>query len=197
MALASVLSGLPAGFPAIVLVAQHRAADFPDTFADFLAHRTHLKTKLAEQDETPRPGTIYVAPAGRHLVLGKQGALSVRRSERVRFVRPSADLLFQSAATRYRSRALGVILTGSGGDGAAGIRAIRRRAGFTIAQDESSSAFFDMPEAAIGTGHVDVVLPLRRIAFAITLLVMGQEAAIALHPPVGPVGRCSRLCKVT
>ena len=79
-----------------------------------------------------------------------------------------------------------------GNDGALGIRSIRHRGGFVIAQDETSAAYFDMPRAAIETGWVDLVLPSCRMAFALTALVMGLEMAVALHPDPGPVGRALR-----
>jgi two-component system chemotaxis response regulator CheB len=99
-ALSRILGELPADFPAAVLVAQHRSGEYPELLADLLASRTALPVKRAEQEELPRPGWVYVAPAGRNLVVQQGGALCVRRTERVRFVRPSADLLFESVAAR-------------------------------------------------------------------------------------------------
>lgn len=188
-ALQRILGDLPPGFPAPILVAQHRSADLPDLLPDVLASRTRLRVKRAEQDEPPRPATVYVPPAGRHLVVQPNGTLCVSRTQRVRFVRPSADLLFESVAGRYGARAVAVVLSGRGEDGARGVRPIRELGGFVIAQDESSAEHFSMPRAAIETARVDLVLPLGRIAFALTVLVMGQEAALALHPDPGPVGR--------
>lgn len=191
-ALTRVLSELPADFPAIILAAQHRSADFPDLLPDILAARASLPVQRAEQDDWPRQGTIYVAPAGRHLTVQADGTLCVRRTERVRFVRPSADLLFESVAARYGDRAIAVVLTGMGEDGARGVQVVRRRGGFVLVQDERSAEHFDMPQAAIETGRVDLVLPLCRMAFALTALVMGSEAAMARHPHPGPVGRALR-----
>jgi two-component system chemotaxis response regulator CheB len=90
-----------------------------------------------------------------------------------------------------------VVLTGMGEDGARGVRAIRRRGGFVLAQDESSAEHFDMPRAAIETGRVDLVLPLCRMGFALTALVMGREEAVARHPDPGPVGRALRSVSAT
>jgi two-component system chemotaxis response regulator CheB len=95
--------------------------------------------------------------------------------------------------TRTAPRAVGVVLTGMGDDGVRGVRILRRAGGFVIAQDERTSEHFDMPLAAAEIGRVDVVLPLFRIAFALTALVMGREAAVALHPDPGPVGRELRI----
>jgi two-component system chemotaxis response regulator CheB len=188
-ALQRILGDLPSGFPAAVLVAQHRAADFPDLLPGILGDRTGLPVRSAQQGEAPRGGVVHLAPPGRHLVVRPDGTFCTSRTERVRFVRPSADLLFESVAARYGDRAVAVVLTGMGEDGARGVRSIRRRGGFVIAQDESSSEHFDMPRAAIETARVDLVLPLCRIAFALTALVMGPQAAVVLHPDLGPVGR--------
>jgi two-component system chemotaxis response regulator CheB len=85
----------------------------------------------------------------------------------VHFVRPSVDRLFESVADRWRSAAIGVVLTGTGSDGAAGIAAIRVRGGYTIAQDPSEAEYASMPRTAIATGMVTAVLPLRSIARAV------------------------------
>jgi two-component system chemotaxis response regulator CheB len=188
-ALRRILAELPAVFPAAVLVAQHRAADFPDQLHEVLGYHVGLPVRPAEQGDSPRPGVVYVAPAGRHLVVRPDGTFCTSRTERVRFVRPSADLLFESVAAGYGDRAVAVVLTGMGNDGARGVRAVRRSGGFVIAQDESSAEHPEMPRAAVETAGVDLVLPLGRIGFALTALAMGAEAAMALLPDPGLVGR--------
>jgi two-component system chemotaxis response regulator CheB len=188
-ALMEILNGLPVDFPASVLVAQHRSAALPDLLAHVLGRRTPLRVKTAEEGEVPKPGVVYTSPAGRHLELGTFGQLHVWRAVRVRFVRPSADLLFESLARTHGGRAVAVVLTGMGDDGARGVRAVRRAGGFVIAQDEDTAPYPDMPLAAVATAAVDLVLPLCRVAFALTALVMGAEAAIARHPAPPLVGR--------
>jgi two-component system chemotaxis response regulator CheB len=95
----------------------------------------------------------------------------------VHFVHPSADLLFESVAASDKDRAIAVVLTGTGSDGAMGIQAIKKRHGTVIAQDERTSKFFGMPGAAIQSGNVDFILPLDEIAGAlVTLVVKGEEA---------------------
>jgi two-component system chemotaxis response regulator CheB len=117
-------------------------------------------------------GTVYIAPPNNHLLINPDGIISLTQSELVHFVRPSADLLFESVAASYKDRAIAVVLTGSGSDGNLGVRAIKKMGGTVIAQDEASSEFYGMPGAAIQTGSVDFILPLEEIAPALVTLVM-------------------------
>lgn len=132
--------------------------------ADVLSRRTELAVKLAEADERIEAGTVYIAPPDRHLLVSPEGVLSLSNSELVHFVRPSADLLFESLAGAYGDRAIVCVLTGSGGDGAMGVDAVKSRGGTVIVQDPASAQFRGMPEAAVATGAVDFVLPLGEIA---------------------------------
>ena len=103
--------------------------------------------------------------------------LRLSQAELVHFLRPSADLLFESVAANYRERAIAVVLTGTGSDGAMGVQAIKKMGGTVIAQDETTAEFFGMPSAAIQSGSVDFVLPLHGIPTALVALVMKGEAA--------------------
>ncbi|GAA2436604.1 hypothetical protein GCM10010388_26300 [Streptomyces mauvecolor] len=136
-----------------------------------LARRMSLPVKLAEDGEHAEPGVVYVAPPDRHLLVGPEGTLSLSRSELVHFLRPSADLLFESVAGAYGPRAIACVLTGTGSDGAMGVDAVKSRGGTVIAQDPATAEFKGMPEAAVGTGAVDFVLPLEEIATVIRGLV--------------------------
>jgi len=120
------------------------------------------------------PDHVFLAPPDRHMLIKRSGTLTLTDSELVNFVRPSADLLFESVAAAYGDRAIAVVLTGSGHDGALGVTAIKQRGGTVVAQDEASSEFFGMPSAAIKTGAVDFVLPLEEIAPTLTTLVAQQ-----------------------
>src|SRR6185437_7245004 len=123
--------------------------------AEVLGRRTGLKVKLAEMEEHVLPGTIYVAPPDRHLLVDSVGRLALTSSELVHFVRPSADLLFESVAGAYGSRAVGCVLTGTGVDGAMGVRAIKDRNGTVVIEDPETAEFKGMPSAALATGAVD------------------------------------------
>ncbi|MER6968811.1 chemotaxis protein CheB, partial [Streptomyces halstedii] len=170
-ALIELLGGLGADFPVPVLVVQHLDRRHRTVIADVLSRRTELAVKLAEADERIEAGTVYIAPPDRHLLAGPEGVLSLSNSELVHFVRPSADLLFESLAGAYGDRAIVCVLTGSGGDGAMGVDAVKSRGGTVIAQDPASAQFRGMPEAAVATGAVDFVLPLGEIAELIRGLV--------------------------
>lgn len=171
-ALSKVLSGLPAGFPAAVVVVQHLDPRHRSLMADILGRRTPLQVKQAEAGETLQHGTIYIAPPDRHLLVNSDGTLSLTQSELVHFVRPSGDLLLESVAAGHKDRAIAVILTGTGSDASMGVRAIKKMGGTVIAQNEETSEFFGMPGAAIRTGAVDYVLSLDEVAGALVSLVV-------------------------
>ena len=174
-ALARVLSGLPGHFPAAVVIVQHLDPRHRSLIADIFARRTPLKVKEAEEGDQLAPGTVFTAPPNRHLLVNRDGSLSLSQSELVHFVRPSADLLFESVAASYKDRAIGVVLSGTGHDGAMGVRAIKKMGGTVIVQDEKTSEFFGMPAGAIETGTADFVLPLDEIPQALVTLVMGSD----------------------
>jgi two-component system chemotaxis response regulator CheB len=119
---------------------------------------------------------VYIAPPNKHLLVDAEGTLSLTQSELVHFVRPSADLLFESVAASFKHRAIAVVLSGSGSDGSMGVQAIKKMGGTVIAQDEATSEFFGMPSAAIQSGSVDFVLPFKEIPPALVTLVTTGEA---------------------
>jgi len=170
-ALEEILSGLEPDFGAPILVVQHISRSRESIMAKILARKTFLRVKQAEHGERIVPGCVYTAPSNHHLLVQPEGALELTSTDLVHFVRPSADLLFQSVAESFGSRAIAVVATGTGFDGATGVRAIKRSGGVVIVQDELSSEFFGMPGAAIDTGDVDFILPLDQIAAALTRLI--------------------------
>jgi two-component system, chemotaxis family, protein-glutamate methylesterase/glutaminase len=176
-ALSHVLAGLPESFPATLVVVQHLDPRHRSLMAEILSRRTPLRVKQAEEGEQVAPATVYIAPPNRHLLVNPDGTLSLTQSQLVHFLRPSADLLFESVAASYRERAIAVVLTGTGSDGAMGVQAIKKMGGTVIAQDEATAEFFGMPGAAIQSGSVDFVLPLDEIPAALMTLVMKGEGA--------------------
>ncbi len=169
-ALLFLVSELPAAFPLPVVVVQHVDPRHRSLLVEILARRSRLAVVQAGQGTRLEAGTIFVAPSGSHLLVNPDGTLSLNKAEPVHFVRPSADLLFDSAAASYADRLIAVVLTGTGEDGASGVTAVKRMGGTVLAQDEASSDFFGMPRAAIATGCVDAVLPLAEIPAALDAL---------------------------
>ena len=175
-ALTDVLAALPPDFPAPLVVVQHLDPRHRSLMAEILGRRTRLNVREARDGDRLERGIAYIAPPNRHMLVNPDGTLSLSQSELVHFVRPSADLLFESAAASYRERAIAVVLSGSGRDGAMGVKAIKKTGGTVIVQDEKTSEFFGMPDAAQQTGMVDFVLPLHEIAPALETLLKGGSA---------------------
>jgi two-component system chemotaxis response regulator CheB len=173
-ALTAILSKLPAQFAAIVVVVQHLDPRHRSLMPQVVGRRSTLPVHHAVDAMAFEVGHVYLAPPDQHLLVNWDGTASLTQSELVNFVRPSADLLFESVAAAYGNRAIAVVLTGTGKDGSLGVSAIKERGGTVIAQDEASSEFFGMPSAAIRTGVVDFILPLDEIPAALQTLVSGQ-----------------------
>jgi two-component system chemotaxis response regulator CheB len=173
-ALTDVLAALPAEFPAALVVVQHLDPRHRSLMAEILGKRTKLQVKEAREGDQLQPGQALVAPPNRHLLVNPDGTVSLSQSELVHFVRPSADLLFESTAASFRERAIAVVLSGSGRDGSMGVRAIKKMGGTVIVQDEKTSEFFGMPDAAQQTGMADFILPLQEIAPALQTLVKSK-----------------------
>lgn len=169
-AIAAILRALPAEFPAAIAVVQHIADGFTHGLAGWLATETPLAVREARDGEPLRPGLVVLAPTGRHLVV-TEGLARLSDAPPLEGFKPSVTPLFASAARAYGRRACGVLLTGMGRDGAAGLRAIKDAGGPTLAQDEATSAVFGMPRAAVELGAVDRVLPLDEISRALLELV--------------------------
>jgi len=175
-ALGHVLGGLPAGFPVPVVVVQHLDPRHKTIIAEVLGRRAKLPVVLAQDGVQAEPGTIYVAPPNHHLLVEAEGVLVLSSSELVHFLRPSADLLFESVAGAYGPRAIACVLTGTGSDGAMGASAVKSRGGTVIAEDPDLAEFKGMPEAVIAAGAVDFILPLDEIAAVIRALVEARPS---------------------
>jgi two-component system, chemotaxis family, protein-glutamate methylesterase/glutaminase len=174
-ALRDVLTRLPEHMPPI-LIAQHMPPGFTDTFARRLDSLCRLRVKQAEDNEVVRTGVAYIAPGGKHLVLMRRGAsyyLRVTEDPPVNRHRPSVDTLFRSIARAAGSQAVGVMLTGMGGDGADAMLEMSQNGAWTIAQDEATCVVFGMPRQAIVAGGVREVAPLGEIASRLEALTVG------------------------
>ncbi|MDR2922793.1 MAG: chemotaxis-specific protein-glutamate methyltransferase CheB [Treponema sp.] len=166
-ALSSFFPLVPSDFPVPIVIVQHNSSGFVKSFAQWLGAYTALKVKLAEEGETPKPGTVYIAQTDKHLELRLtdvgQMILRYNDDEPENNQKPAADVLFRTAAESLKQSVISVVLTGMGSDGAAGTRKIREMGGITLAQDEGSSLIYGMPKAAAETGCVDIVMPLDMI----------------------------------
>jgi two-component system chemotaxis response regulator CheB len=163
-ALSTVLSGLPADFSVPIVVVQHLDPNHRSLLPDILERRCALRIKQAAEGDVIEPSTAYIAPPDQHLLVNGDGTLSLSHSDLVHFVRPSADLLFESVAATYAEHAIGVVLTGTGSDGTMGVRAMDKMGGLIIVQDPETADFAGMPSAAVSTGAADEVLDLQGIA---------------------------------
>ena len=172
--LEAVLSGLPPVLPPIV-ISQHMPPLFTRSFADRLNGKLKLSIKEAENGDLLIPGQVYIAPGGYHTTVVKRDKryqLSLELNDSGSKLCPSVDKMFCSVADAAGEDAVGIILTGMGKDGAAGLLAIRNAGGHTIGQDEQSSIIYGMPKAAFDLGAVEMQLPLERISNRIVSLCL-------------------------
>ncbi len=182
-ALQTLLSTLPRDLPVPVAVVLHRSRREVDLLPMVLGRSSTLPVRPAEPGKPVQPGTVYVAPADAHLLVGSDRRFELMDGGRIRHVRSSADPLFSSAA-HVLGPVIGVVLTGMGEDGTDGVQAMKRAGGIVIAQDEATAEWFGMPRSAIGTGAVDYVLPLDRIGAKLVEL-------LTHHADLTPTGATS------
>ena len=174
-ALSTILSHLPDNFSVPIVIVQHNSSGFYKSFAQWLDTFTGLTVKLAEDGEILKQGTVYIAETDKHLELRRKNEnhfyLCYNSDEAENNQKPSADVLFRSAAESLQSSVISLVLTGMGCDGALGTMKINEMGGITLAQDEESSLIYGMPKAASETGCVDMSLPLDRIAGELQRLI--------------------------
>jgi two-component system chemotaxis response regulator CheB len=172
-ALSTLVGALKPDLNAAILILQHLSPGHPSQLASILSRRTRLEVKEAARHDRLRQGAILTAPPGLHLLVSPDGIVSFSHRPAVNFVRPAADRLFESLARSFGPRAIAVILTGTGRDGAKGAQIVKQAGGIVIVQDEATSEFFGMPGAAIRAGEVDRILPLVGIAAALEAVTGG------------------------
>lgn len=175
-ALKTLLVDMPADCPA-VLITQHMPETFTKTFAKRLDSLCRIAVKEAEHGERVLPGHGYLAPGNRHLLLKRSGAnyiVELSDGPPVSRHRPSVDVLFRSAANCAGKNAIGIIMTGMGDDGAAGMLEMHQAGAYTMAQDEESCVVFGMPKEAIARGGVDEVVPLQDMSRRLSAWLSSQ-----------------------
>jgi two-component system, chemotaxis family, protein-glutamate methylesterase/glutaminase len=147
-AFGELLSPLPPGFGLAVVLVQHRHRDSSAALASVLQERTRLRVCDIEDKQPAKPGCVYIAPPDYHLLV-EQGFFSLSTDAPVRYSRPSIDVAFNSAADSYAERTVGIVLTGSNSDGAAGLSRIAARGGMAIVQEPATAESPQMPAAAL------------------------------------------------
>jgi two-component system chemotaxis response regulator CheB len=170
------------------VVAQHMPEGFTKGFAERLNRLTPMRAAEAESGDEPAPGTILVAPGGHHLEFAaRRGKVSTRivAKDGCDKYSPSIDRMFQSAAKHYGRDLVAVVLTGMGDDGRRGVREVHGSGGLVIAESEETAVIFGMPQQAIRTGMVDMVLPLGDIAASIQSGVGQAEVRPKARPSKG------------
>ena len=176
-ALATVLRGLPPGFPAAVVVVQHMSAAFVDGLAHWLNGTCALPVDVAVDGGQLLPATVLIAPGGGNLIVNSNLTTRCQPPAVGQFHVPGIDHTLTSLAGSRGERVVGVLLTGMGRDGAAGLLALRQRGAVTIGQDEATSAVYGMPAAALALGAVEYQLPLAEIAPVLCRLVLAAGSA--------------------
>ena len=166
-ALGEVLSALPATLPVPVLIVQHRSLKPPNLLAQVLGRKTGLRVKFAEEGESLREGTVYLALPDKHLFIHQDHTLGFVDGVKIRHLLSSANPLFTFAAAVFKQSVIAVVLTGGDSDATEGVRSVKAAGGVVIAQDEATSECFSMPKSAIHTGCVDYILPLNEIGPAL------------------------------
>ena len=179
-ALQTLLSSLPAGFSPPVAIVQHRGKDSVSGLCEFLSKCTSLPVSEPDDKAPLLPGHVYLAPRDYHLLIEDHN-LALSTIPAVRFARPSIDVLFESAADAFQTRAIGVILTGANTDGARGLAAIKSRGGCTIVEEPASAACRELPEAAIAQAAPDWILPLDEIGPRLITLSNSQQPSELLR----------------
>ena len=162
-ALANVLAKIPKDFPAAIVIVQHVDRQFAAGMAAWLSHDSPLPVRVAVEGDRILPGTVLLAGTNDHLTLKAGDRLGYSPDPADCVYRPSIDTFFGSICAGWQGEAVGVLLTGMGGDGAKGLKSLRKKGHYTIAQDQATSAVYGMPKAAMALGAAIDILPIERI----------------------------------
>lgn len=178
-ALSIILSGLPDKFPVPIVIAQHISDGFLSGMVDWIMTLSRVRVKVAADGAALEPGVAYLCPSECHMRVSSARRIALVQRQPQDIYHPSCDMLLGSVAEACGVKAVGVILTGMGNDGVAGMKRIKAAGGATLAQDEKTSVIFGMPNLAIESGCIDRVLPLEDIASAIVRAAVERGAAAA------------------
>jgi len=158
-----MFSCLPKEFNTPIIIVQHIGSQSENLWISLLNDKSNLYIKEEDEKESIEQGKVYIAPSNYHLLIERDKTFSLTIDERVNYARPSIDVLFESAAEAYKSKLIGVILTGSNNDGTNGLKRIKEYGGLTIVQDPATSESSYMPASAIAVVQMDYILTLENI----------------------------------
>jgi len=173
-ALMEVLKPLPKDFAAPIVIVQHISPHSSMFIVDYLKEQCSIEIKEADEKVKIRDGCAYIAPPNYHLLIEKDGSLSLTVGEKVCYARPSIDVLFETAADAYGEKLIGIILTGANSDGSKGLARIKEKGGLAIVQDPREAEADIMPQAAIAATTVDYILELNRIGILLRKITGGN-----------------------
>ena len=174
-ALTTLLSALPADFPAAIVIIQHVDKQFTEGLTTWFATHTKLQVRVAQEGDRLQAGVVYLAGRDRHLILSSPTQIGYVSQPTDSSYCPSVDVFFKSLAKNWSGRAIGVLLTGMGRDGAEGLKALREAGHYTIAQDKRTSAVYGMPKAAVELDAAREILALDKIAPRLTNILVRQS----------------------
>jgi two-component system chemotaxis response regulator CheB len=177
-ALKIILTRLPSDFPAGIAISQHMPKGFTASFAERLNGISKVHIKEAEEDDELESGKVLICPGGYHMFFRKKGGrilAAMREPKSMDKYIPSVDIMMSSIAEIFGPKTMGVVLTGMGSDGKAGMLEIKKRGGYTIAESEDSAVIFGMPSEVIKAGAAEMVLPISDIPAEMIRLVKGKE----------------------
>lgn len=158
-----IIPALPAGFSIPIIAVQHISADSDNYVVTFLNNLSKIMVKEADEKESIKGGTVYFSVPNYHLLIERDKTFTFTTDQKVNYSRPSIDVLFETAADAYGAQLIGIILTGANHDGTAGLMAIKKAGGLTIAQDPNEAETAFMPKSAIKTVKPDYILSLNNI----------------------------------
>jgi two-component system chemotaxis response regulator CheB len=179
MSLQHVIPKLPENFPAGVVIAQHMPPKFTKSLADRLNSLSRVNVREAQDGDRICPNLVLIAQGGRNIIFERKNSDYVVRivDQPNTIYKPSVDLMMDSAAKVFGDKMIGVIMTGMGKDGLEGLREVKRKGGYIIAQNEETCVVYGMPKAVVDAGLADSILPLEKIGDAVIQLVLRKVEA--------------------
>jgi two-component system chemotaxis response regulator CheB len=185
MGLLTILSSLPRGLPAAILIVLHRVPRSEDGLVGIFGKYAPMPVRMAVDGQAVEAGVVYLARSDQHLLVTLDGTFLYFNGGRIRHLQSSANPVMESAAAAFGRRPIAVVLSGTGRDGTDGVQSVKAHGGIVIAQDQASSEHWAMPQSAVKSGAVDYVLPLDDIGAALDAVVHGRP--IGHGSAAGPV----------